>query len=423
MGGSAAPSTLPIHAGMPVRSRTTVAIAVLAWLGLMGAAAGFLAASQANARHQLDERLQARAESGAKFSSLYVTDIFARERGQAAAWLTGRATPQSLERAAGAVGFAASVLLDRDGRVLQAAPSKPGLVGQVITGSYAHLAAAVAGRAAVSNVVPSAARGVPVVGLAVPFATASGRRVFSGAFDVSKTPLGAYMNHMTVIPGRRVYLVDATGSVIANSGPGLRGRTTLGQVDPPLAAQLAARSTGRIESPQGSRFFVSAAVSGTPWRLALAVPESQLYISINGSSQWLAWLALTGLAIAGLLIILLGFRLLRSRRRLGRLNGELDRLGTRGLPHRPEKPPRHRGEAARGAQLSPAPSIESCRAADRHRPFQDRERPAGSSGRRRGPLGHRAEDRIDAPCRGFARDAGEARSSSPCFPTPTPAAP
>jgi hypothetical protein len=36
------------------------------------------------------------------------------------------------------------------------------------------------------------------------------------------------------------------------------------------------------------------------------VPESQLYISVNGSSQWLAWVALAGLAMAGLLIMLPG---------------------------------------------------------------------------------------------------------------------
>jgi hypothetical protein len=183
----------------------------------MVAAAGFLAASQTHARHQVDRRFEARVASGTVFSSLYVHDIFAREGGQATTWLTGRATPVSLERAAEAVGFSASVLLDRDGRVLRAVPSKPGLVGQVITGKYPHLAAAVNGRAAVPNVVPSAARGVAVVGFAVPFDTPSGRRVFSGAFDISKTPLGAYMSHMIGTPGKHVYLVDATGSLITTS--------------------------------------------------------------------------------------------------------------------------------------------------------------------------------------------------------------
>jgi diguanylate cyclase (GGDEF)-like protein len=311
---------------MSVRTRSAVAAVVFGWLGLMVAAAGLLAASQAHARHQTEQRFEARVASGAEFSSLYVKDIFARERRQAATWLTAGTTHLGLERAAGAVGFSASVLLDRDGRVLQAAPTKPGLLGRVITGKYPHLAAAVAGTAAVSNVVLSAARGAAVVGFAVPFETASGRRVFSGAFDVSQTPLGAYMSRVIVVPGRRVYLVDATGTVIANSGPALRARTTIGEIDRPLAGVLATRSTGSYASAHGSRYFVSVAISGTPWRLVVAVPESQLYISVNGSGRWLGWVALVGLAMAGLLIILLGSRLLRSRERLSRLNSELDRL-------------------------------------------------------------------------------------------------
>jgi diguanylate cyclase (GGDEF)-like protein len=292
----------------------------------MVVAAGFLAASQAHARHQVDQRFEARVASGAVFSSLYVRDIFARESGQATTWLTGRATPVSLEHAAGAVGFSESVLLDREGRVLRAVPSKPGLFGEVLTGKYPHLVAAVNGSDAVSNVVLSAARGVAVVGFALPFETPSGRRVFGGAFDISKTPLGAYLSHMIGTPGKHVYLVDATRNVIADSGPDVKARTTLGQIDPRLAGVLDRQPTGAYAGAHGSHFFAGVAISGTPWRLVADVPESQLYISVDGSSRWLAWVALAALAIAGLLIILLGSRLLSSRERLSRLNGELDLL-------------------------------------------------------------------------------------------------
>ncbi len=310
---------------MSVRARGVITIIVCAWLGVMVAAAGVLAASQAHARHEAVQRLEARVASGAEFSSLYVNDILARERNQAATWLTGRATPLGLDRAAGAVGFSASVLLGRRGQVLQAVPSRPGLVGHVITGRYPQLAAALAGRAAVSNVGPEAALGNPVVAFAVPFQTPSGRRVFSGAFNVSRTPLGAYMSHVIVISSRRVYLVDAAGNVIASSGAHLPGRETLGQTNPRLARALATASSGSYASAHGGQVFVSVPVSGTPWRLVAAVSQSQLYASADGF-RWLAWLALAGWAVAGLLIVLLGSRLQRSRERLSRLNSELDRL-------------------------------------------------------------------------------------------------
>jgi len=319
---------MPISQLRRVRSGPVVLIGVaLAWLGAMCALAVFLSASQAQARRDVAQRLEARTSAGAEFSSLYVRDILARERVQAASWLRVR-EPRSLglARAARAVGFSASVLLDDDGRVLQAVPSKPGLVGTVISGRYPHLAAAVAGRVAVSNVVRSAAHGVPVVGFAVPFAAGSGRRVLSGAFDVSDTPLGAYMDRVVVMPGKRVYLVDATGSLIAGSGPRLSSAKNLSQIDGRLAGLARVRSSGSYPSRRGSQVFVTAAVSGTPWRIVVAVPEDQLYISLNGASRLLAWSALAGLAIAGLMIIFMGSRLLRSRTRLTTLNGDLDRL-------------------------------------------------------------------------------------------------
>ncbi len=287
---------------------------VVAWLGLIAALAALLAGSQADARQAVAQRLQARTASGAEFASLYVRDILEREGRQASIWLAGRTTSSgSLKRAADAIGVSAAVLLDREGRLLQVLPAKPALLGKIITGKYRHLASAVAGRAAVSNVVPSAARGVPVVGFAEPFSTVAGRRVFSGAFDVSATPLGRYMSQLMVIPGRRVYLVDANGTLIASSGRPPRGGETLGTRDGRLARLARTHLIGSYASTHGTQTFVAAPVSGTPWRIVAAVPDSGLYDAVNGASKWLAWVALTGLALAGLLIIHVGLRLLRSR--------------------------------------------------------------------------------------------------------------
>ena len=305
-------------------------LVILAWAGLIGGLAALLAVSQSNARRDVAQRQQARVETGAEFSALYVKDIEARELRQARLWLTGRRPSSSVfARVVGDMGFTAAVLLDHDGRLLQVVPVKPALVGKVIISAYPHLAAAVAGRVAVSNVVPSAALGRPVVALAVPFSTSLGLRVFSGGFDVSQTPLGAYMSHLAVVPGHRVFLIDATETVIASSGPAPRPGETLRQVDRSLATLVATHAAGSYAAPQGRQSFFSAGVDGTPWRIVVAVPDAQLYSSLDGPAKWLTWAAVGLLALAGLVIIWLVAGLLGGRARLAVLNGELDRLARR----------------------------------------------------------------------------------------------
>jgi diguanylate cyclase (GGDEF)-like protein len=309
------------------RSRGAVMLAVaLGWIVVMLVLAEVLATSQAHARRDVAQKLAARTQAGAEFSSLDVKDLLARERRQAASWLTvRRPTRLSLARSSDALGFSASLLLDRGGRVLQTAPVEPDFMGVTMTGLDPYLAPALAGTATVSNVVQSAA-GLPVVATTVPFATAAGRRVLSGTFDVSNSPLGGYMRHVIVVPGHRVYLVDATGNLIASSGPPLIAGETLSQRESRLAQLVRVTRSGTYSSAQGGQFFVSASIAGTPWRLVVVVPEAQLYISVNGASKWLAWVALAGLAVAGLLINMMGLRLVHSRKRLATLNADLQHL-------------------------------------------------------------------------------------------------
>jgi hypothetical protein len=71
----------------------------------MLALAELLASSQAHARRGVAQKLSARTAAGAEFSSLYVKDILAREREQAASWLTVRRPARlSLARSSQAFG-------------------------------------------------------------------------------------------------------------------------------------------------------------------------------------------------------------------------------------------------------------------------------------------------------------------------------
>jgi diguanylate cyclase (GGDEF)-like protein len=303
-----------------------VGVAVV-WLCVMATGALVLAHSQSASRNALTARMQERVADGAGFASLYVRDIQQRERAQAREWLAGR-TPDynDLRVASAAFGAPAAVVLGGHGQVLQVLPAKPQLLGAVITGTYAHLRAAAAGHAAVSNVVPSAARGLPVVGFAIPYATRYGRRVFSPAFAVSGKLLGRYMSHVLVLPGRQVFLVDAGEDVIASTGRALDGEITLRSRDRRLAALASLHASGSYSSAQGKQVFATAAVAGTSWRVIGTDPAAELYASVDGSGSTLAWLALGGLTLAGLIIIAFGARLSESRDKLHVQARQLDRL-------------------------------------------------------------------------------------------------
>jgi hypothetical protein len=301
--------SLPAVSAGRDRARAAIVVALIVWVGVIGALTVALSNSQSAARHLIITRTQTRAQLGAEFATLYVKDLLGRERTEGLTWLESRhVTGQVFERTTRAMGLSAAVLLDGQGRLLQVVPADPKLVGVKISSRYAHLASAVAGTAAVSNVVPSAADHHPVVGFAMPFETKFGRRVFSGAYDVSRTPLGAYLSHMSAVPGRRVYLSDSQGDLIASS-QGTAGQTTVASVDPALAAASARFGFGEYTSRGTERYFVSAPVAGTPWRILMSMPEAEMFKSINGAGERLVWLAILGLALTGLAVILLFDRL------------------------------------------------------------------------------------------------------------------
>jgi signal transduction histidine kinase/DNA-binding response OmpR family regulator len=304
-------------------------IALVIWLAVIGVLVASLASSRSHARAATTQRFAARATLGAEFASLYVSGIFTRERTLAAdQFAHGVVTARDFGRLSTDLGFSAAVLLNRRGAVLQVQPPEPALLGQLISTHYAHLASAVAGHAAVSNVVASAARGTPVVAFAVPFGAAAQRRVFSGAFSVQRTPLGSYLSHMIATPGGQVYLVDAADRPIATSNRTVAAGASHNALDRGLRAAAGATSQGTYKTGGVHRSFASARVPGTPWRLIISVPQSALYTGTQGGGETLVWLAIAALALAGVIAIALAARLITRQQRLTVLNDTLEHVAT-----------------------------------------------------------------------------------------------
>jgi PAS domain S-box-containing protein len=292
-----------------------VAVPLVLWLLLALTGAGGLFWQQQNSRESVAQRFGLRVNLMGDFVTSYAGDLIERERVQATTSLAGATVDaRDFTRAVAGFGYPAAVLLDERGRALRVAPNDPSLIGQDLASRYAHLHTAVHhGRPAVSPVVASAARGQPVVAFAVPFNTAAGRRVFSGAVDVRRSPLSAYLLSAMSLSGARVQLVDDSGGIVAANQP-LRGAVpTIASHNDSLAAALQRRAQGRYHADGRWWRYSSVAIRDTPWQLSAAVPEDVLFGSLADNER-VGQAALGGAAAVGLLVVAAAGRARRSRR-------------------------------------------------------------------------------------------------------------
>jgi PAS domain S-box-containing protein len=290
---------------------------LLVWLLLVGVGTGMLFWQQHNSRQAVAQRFDLRVDLMGDFVTSYTTDLITRERVQASTSLADPSVdPRDFARAVAGFGYPAAVLLDSRGRALQVVPADPSLIGRDLTGRYAHLRTAVQqGGPAVSPVVQSAVRGLPVVAFAVPFETSSGRRVFSGAVAVRDSPLSAYLSSVLSLSGAQVQLVDGSGSIVAANRPLPTAMPTLAGLNPSLTAALRSQRSGSY-TDGGQRWrYSSTAIAGTPWLLSAAVREEVLFASLT-DNEIAGRAALGGAAGVGLLVVAAAGRARRSRRDL-----------------------------------------------------------------------------------------------------------
>ncbi|MBG0568827.1 sensor histidine kinase [Actinoplanes aureus] len=287
------------------------------WLALTLTGVTGLVLLERGGRETLVQRFQLRVQLVADFINSYVANLIERERVQAEAFLTEPVVDErDFFRSVNAFGYPAAVLLDSEGRALHVAPRDPSMTGRQLAANYAHLRTAlVEGRPAVSPVVPSVARGQPVVGFAVPFETTSGRRVFSGAVEIASSPLGAYLNSAISIGGVKVHLLDASGVVVAANHEHSGTMPKLETHEPRLAAALERGVRGRYSHDGENWRYESHPIPGTPWVLSASVAENVLYAPVAGSQIGGRAAVVTASAV-GLLVVVAAARARRNRREL-----------------------------------------------------------------------------------------------------------
>lgn len=299
------------------------AVASIAWIAaivvIAGAAGVGLMRSHRQSQEALEERFTTRTTLSAGVAQTYATQLMDAEQRAATLGLTRGVT--NFDTVVSTFGFSNAVLLDGGGRVLAVRPPNPSLIGQEIASRYAHLTAAVAGRRAISPVVPAASNAAPVIAFAVPFDTPGGRRVFSGAFQVDQTPLPAYLQSLVNLPTSRYYLIDGGGQILASSVTKAAGRA-LSAVEPRLAEAYGPE----LSADYGSQFFAARRVMGSPWVVVAAVDRTVLLEPVGGTGQYIPWAILGLLFVSAVLVWWLLGRRRADNRRLSAALTQLDRV-------------------------------------------------------------------------------------------------
>jgi Diguanylate cyclase, GGDEF domain len=301
-----------------------IALASFGLLLVLGSLAAGIALSRQQSRSRVVSNFHSRGTTSAGFVSTFLTQQASREKATAESLLEGsRVSATRFNLVMSAFGGRAAVLLDSAGRVLAAVPANKSSLGQSVAAGYPSLAAAEQGYISVSDVVRAASLPEPVASVAVPFATGAGRRVFSVAYGVSGSALGAFVEHTISYPEHEVFLIDSGGYLIAASP--VTSARTLRRADPVLAKAVSGASSGAVKGARTPSTFTVARVPGTAWRIVIAVPDRQLFVSISGWSKVIPWLIFALVSILGLMLLALYGRSLTDRTRLAVLSRVLEK--------------------------------------------------------------------------------------------------
>jgi len=293
-------SDAPRSAAAVQRSRDVwrpVVLSAALVLALLGLFAYVLATAQANSRHEAEQRFATQATVAAGLTSAIISATTAPATQMDTAAFSGPIRSSQLAAAARRAGVSILFITDANGRVL-AATGGPA-AARLVTLPQPRMAIerAAAGTAFFSDVFDLA--GKPMVVEAIPFPTASGRRIEVGVLPV--TALFGFLSSYLggAIPSEQTqthgFIVDGAGRIIGSSVSGVRpGQLPSGS----LQGVLSSAPSGGYHGSKGPRFVAAAPIGRSAWRVAITEPVDELYPTLVGSHWWVLWSVFVAFAFA-----------------------------------------------------------------------------------------------------------------------------
>jgi len=269
-------------------------IAALCVLAVVAVLAQLVWSSQNASRTSAQQRFASGAVVRGQLTASLLSTSSGSLRAAAAKVAT---TPAALDRFAASSHLTYAAILSGSGDVLATSSGASPALTRRLAARPGFVRQALSGRTWLSDVQPAAKGGAPTLGWAIPFRSASGRRVLvEGVPTATLTPfLTSFLSQGST--GRGVYVIDSQRRLIAasKSAP----LTDSGGLPATLAG-----SADITSNTIGSRFVAAAGIGGTGWQIVVTQPTSALYPGITGSRSWLLWAVVGLVAIVGIISLI-----------------------------------------------------------------------------------------------------------------------
>jgi signal transduction histidine kinase len=268
-------------------------------------------------RDEAKRRLAAAATITAQLTESVFASSTADAQRTAATRFGGATVDTTSVQALQSPSIAYALVVDRDGVVLAASSATPRAARARLAARPAHVLRALSGRPGLSDVYGTGGRSL--IEYALPFRSSDGPRVLVEALPTQL--LSEFFGGYLAQSGSVGYLLDSNERVL---GASQRGIATARRPGPQGFLEALEGGTAGVYHDRGSeRYFASAPVGGSTWRVVLSEPTNKLFPASGDSDVWLMLAVLAAFAVAGGISLVFLRRALAGEARLSVVNREL----------------------------------------------------------------------------------------------------
>nr|WP_221383027.1 sensor domain-containing diguanylate cyclase [Actinoplanes polyasparticus] len=299
----------------------SVAVAVLLSVGLIAGIGTYLARTTSAARAKVISEYEARAVTSADLiaGTLAASDAKTRATGEES--FAGDLADLRTQIGLQIVGAPWYAVLDANGDRLIVDPVSKQAEGTDLTADEGFRIASQTGKLAFGEV-RTGSDGSYALAFQ-PYDTARGRRILT--LPISLADLSTILTGALDRTSSISYVVDGNGRVVVSSQDGVAGSAL-------TDAALLKDAMQNTRGVHGDRYFVARPVEGSDWRLIQTTSGSKLLAPVQANAR-VAWQMFAAFAFAMVIIVLIGYFVLRGSARLAqaRMHDALTGLPNRAL--------------------------------------------------------------------------------------------